>query len=258
MLPRPLLAVLATVSALLLFGCGSSAGNASPPPFAGLRIPDFWVDNSAPGAITQVPSPTGGSGTVFRFTVGDNDEIQGESPNPRGELLSPDRIHDGDEFWWSAGFFLPKTFPSQVPDWLNLLQGPFGKPWRGSPPWSIKVAGDRIEWQRNYTYNWDIPWEMQLRRGRWVHVLVHTQFSSHGFVSMWIDGRPVTFFDRTAYNPNHERPTKRLAMATLDSSNYEGGNSIYLQSYRKKGMFPSVTLYQAPLRIGPTRASVGY
>ena len=59
------------------------------------------------------------------------------------------------------------------------------------------------------------------------------------------------------YNPSHVAPTTRLAMATMDSSNNLGGNSIFLQSYRKAGMFPSVTTYEGPLSIGETRAQVG-
>jgi hypothetical protein len=45
-------------------------------------------------------------------------------------------------------------------------------------------------------------------------------------------------------------------METMDSSNNAKPNSLYLQSYRKRGMFPSLTIYHGPLRIGTTRASV--
>lgn len=45
-------------------------------------------------------------------------------------------------------------------------------------------------------------------------------------------------------------------MATQDRSNNESTSSIYEMSYRKKGMFPSLTVYQGPLTIGKTRTSV--
>jgi hypothetical protein len=222
--------------------------------FTGDRIGDFWLDQSAPGAITEVPDPAGSGETVFKFTVGDNDET-GYSGNPRAELISPDLIGPGDELWARARFLFPRNFP-RVPGWLNVLQGPFGDPGSGSPPFSIKVAGNALEWQRNETYQYDVPWAMRLPRGHWVNVLVHTRFADHGFVELWVDGRHVSFFSHSHWNPHRERPTTRLWMSTADDTNYGDHNAMYLQSYRKGGMFPSVTLFQGPLRIGPTRASV--
>jgi hypothetical protein len=46
-------------------------------------------------------------------------------------------------------------------------------------------------------------------------------------------------------------------MATMDASNSGSTNSVYLQSYRKVGMFSSLTSYEGPLTIGRTMASVG-
>jgi hypothetical protein len=67
----------------------------------------------------------------------------------------------------------------------------------------------------------------------------------------------VTFFAGGTVNPRHVAPTQRLEMATMDASNSGSPNAIYLQSYRKKGMFPSLTVYHGPLTIGTTRAAVG-
>jgi hypothetical protein len=246
------------VAVLVVCLLGGAAGGSpsSPPPFHGDRIGDFWVAQSAPGAIAEVRDPTGRRRTVFRFRVGDRDQTAPGEPNPRAELISPRAISGGDELWWSAEFLLPRRFPDRVPEWLNLVQGPYGKPWLGPPPWFVKVAGGRIVWQRNATYDWDVPWQMPLVRGRWVKLLVHARFARRGFVEMWVDGRRVTFFERSIWNPSNHRPTRRLRMRLKDRANYDGPNSIYLQSYRKRGMFPSVTVYHGPLRIGPTRASV--
>jgi hypothetical protein len=250
--------VAVAVAGLLLSREGAGASQ-SPHPrqFRGDRIGSYWLEQAAPGAISEVPDPTGGPGTAFRFTVGNGDETGPGMPNPRAELLSPDDIRGGEEFWWSGRIYLPVDFPARVPAWLNLMQGPFGKPWRGSPAWSIKVSGRWIEWQRNQTYDWDVPWQIPLVRGRWIHVLGHTRFGRHGFVEMWIDGRPVTFFRHSSWNPNRHPPTRRLRMMTRDSSNDAAPNSMYLQSYRKRGMFPSLTIYQGPLRIASSRTAVG-
>ncbi|HWN73658.1 MAG TPA: heparin lyase I family protein, partial [Solirubrobacterales bacterium] len=144
-----------------------------------------------------------------------------------------------------------------VPGWLNLLEGPYGGPFNGSPPWQIQVVGNSIQWTRNKTYAWDVPWKMPLVKEKWVDVVVHERFGTNGYVEMWIDGQPITFFSGSTYNPAKVAPTSHLNMATMDSSNNGGANSIILQSYRKAGMFPSVTVYEGPLTIGKTRAAVG-
>jgi hypothetical protein len=139
---------------------------------------------------------------------------------------------------------------------MNVMQGPYGQPWDGPPPWHIEVNGSNIKWTRNSTYDWDVPWQMPLVRNSWVSVTVHERFGPDGWIEMWINGQPITFFGAGTYNPNGVAPAQRLAMATMDSSNNASGNSVYLQSYRKAGTLSSVTSYAGPLTIGRTKASV--
>ncbi|MGH3430190.1 MAG: hypothetical protein ACRDQZ_21920, partial [Mycobacteriales bacterium] len=101
-----------------------------------------------------------------------------------------------------------------------------------------------------------VPWQMPLVRGSWVNVLLHERFGTDGFVEMWIDGQQITFFSGGTYNPNKEAPTQRLAMKTMDHTNSGGPNFAVIQSYRKAGMFSSVSLFQGPMTLGTTRASV--
>jgi hypothetical protein len=240
----------------------------SPPPvtsgggseliFSAFHLSEFWLLQSAPGAITEAPDPAGSSQTVFKLVVGDGDVYPiTPTENPRAEMLSPSTIESGDEFWWSAKFFLPSDFPSSIPGWMNVMQGPYGSPFDGPPPWHIELNGTHIQWMRNGTYNWDVPWQMPLVKSKWVNVMVHERFARDGWIEMWIDGQPITFFGSGTYDPNGVAPTTRLAMETMDSSNDGATNSIYLQSYRKVGMFPSLTSYEGPMRIGTSRASVG-
>jgi hypothetical protein len=224
--------------------------------FSGRHLSDFWLNQSAPGAITEVPDPAGSGETVFKFAVGDGD-MTNITPNPRGELLSPSTIASGQEFWFASKFFLPAEFPSSVPGWMNVMQGPYGEPFEGPPPWHIEINGSHIQWMRNGTYNWDVPWQMPLVKNSWVSVMVHERFGADGWVEMWVNGQPIDFFGSGTYNPDGVAPTTRLEMATMDASNNGSTNSVYLQSYRKAGMFSSLTSYDGPLTIGRTMASVG-
>lgn len=233
------------------------ASTASDLLFSGSRISDFEANQSAPGAVSEAPDPTGGSGRALQMTVGD-DDVAPITPtsSPRAQLTTPSVIDPGDEFWWSGRFYLPENFPGKVPQWLNVIEGAYGAPFDGTPPFEIEVVGDQLRWQRNDTYDWDIPWEMPLVRGRWISYLVHQRFAADGFVELWIDGQQVTFFEDSSNNPNREAPTQHLEMATRDHSNDGGPNFLVLQNYREARMFGSVTLYHGATRVGPTRDSV--
>jgi hypothetical protein len=224
--------------------------------FDGTRLSDY-INQSAPGAVTEVTDPAGDDDLVFEMTV-NNEDIYPITPtdNPRAQLLSPPIFRPGEEFWWRAAFFLPIELPSSVPGWLTVLQGPYGPPYAGTPPWHIAASGANLEWQRDGAYGHDIPWQMPLVRGAWINLLLHERFDTHGWVEMWVNGRPVTFFAPGLSDPNGILPTRRLAMKTIDYSNNRGPNSVYIQSYRQAGTLNSVSLYQAPMLIGTTRASV--
>ncbi|MGN6586379.1 MAG: heparin lyase I family protein [Solirubrobacterales bacterium] len=224
--------------------------------FYGDKVSDFAMNQSAPGAVSEVADPAGSGQTALEMTV-DNSDVAPVTPtsDPRAQLLSPSIINNGDEFWWSGKFFLPVDFPASVPGWLTVMEGPYGAPFDGTPPWHIEVNGEHIQWTRNDTYNYDVPWQMPLVRNKWIDVVVHERFASDGWVEMWVDGQQITFFSGT-YNPNHEAATTRLPMATRDHSNDEGPNFTVIQSYRKANMFSSVSLFQGPMAIGRTRAAV--
>jgi hypothetical protein len=249
-------AVSVAIALAIVLGLPSQPGSSGPPArpiFVGARIGDF-LNQSAPGAVTEVPDPAGGGGRVFKLTVADSDVYPlTPTDNPRAELLSRPRVLPGHEYWWRAKFFLPRSFPASIPGWMTVLEGPYGAPSAGTPPWHIEINGGYIQWSRNRTYGWDVPWRERIVRGQWVKVLVHFRFATHGFVEMWIDGRRITFFRG---GRSGEAPTQRLAMATLDASNDGGPNSVAILSYRKRGMFRSLTIYQGMTRLGPTRASV--
>lgn len=225
--------------------------------FNGSHISDFALMQAAPGAITEVSDPAGSGETVLKMKVSDQD-VYPVTPtgNPRAQLLSPSLFTPGTEYWWHSKFFLPADFPSSVPGWLTLLEGPYGPPYEGPPPWHIEVNGSNIQWQRNSTYKWDVPWRMPLVRNRWIDVLVHGRFGTDGWIEMWIDGQQVTLFEPGTYNPNNIASTQRLDMKTMDSSNNGGSNFAVIQNYRKVGMFESVTVYHGPMKVGTTRTSV--
>lgn len=225
--------------------------------FSGTHIASFAMNQSAPGAISEVASPTGNDETALQMTVS-NSDVYPVTPteNPRAQLLSPALFTSGGEFWWHSKFFLPADFPTSIPGWLAVMEGPYGPPFEGPPPFSVQLHGETMGWQRNSTYGYDIPWEVPMVRDKWIDVVTHFRFGTDGFVELWVDGEQITFFADSPYNPNHEAPTTRLQMATEDASNDGGTNFAAIQSYREAGMFRSVSLLQGPMLIGTTRASV--
>jgi hypothetical protein len=97
---------------------------------------------------------------------------------------------------------------------------------------------------------------MPLVRTKWVTLLLHERFAADGWVEMWIDGQPITFFLPGTHNPSNQPPTDHLEMSTADSSNNGGPNSAKIMQYREAGMFEVATVYFGPLKIGNTRESV--
>jgi hypothetical protein len=226
--------------------------------FTGAKIKDFSLTQAAPGAITEVADPAGGSEKVLKMTVS-NKDVAPITPteNPRAQLLTPDLIKSGQEFWLQTKFFLPQDFPSSVPGWMALVEI-YGEPFGGSSPWQIDIEGNNISWTRNRTYKYDTPWQMPISKGRWITILLHERFAADGWTEMWVDGAPVKFFSGGSYNPNKVAATEHLPMQTMDSSNNgSSGNAAKIMNYRQAGMFESTTIYFGALRIGTTRASVG-
>jgi hypothetical protein len=226
--------------------------------FTGIKIDDFALIESAPNAITEVPDPLGSGQTVLKLTVSDKDVAPiTPTENPRAQALSPDIIHPGDEFWLSTKFLLPDGFPSNIPGWVGL-GSIYGEPFNGPSPWQLDIEGEHINWPRNSTYQWDVPWQMPIVTGQWITVLLHERFAADGWVEMWVNGQPITFFSSgSSYNPNQIAPTEHLTMQTMDKSNNGGANSAKIANYREVGMFDSLTVYFGALRVGRTRASVG-
>jgi Polysaccharide lyase len=251
---------------LLLSALGIAAANwASPTPghasaapfFSGARISDFPVTYSGLGAISEVLDPAGSGEVVLGLDVSNRDVYPATpTDNPRAELLSPDFIRPGMDVWLTTKFLVPTDYPAvRAGGWVSLVSL-YGPPFDGSSPWHLELAGNSLQWQRNATYGFDIPFKAPLARGRWTSVLVHERFASKGFVEMWIDGRPIKFFSDRGYNPRHQAATRRLLMATMDPSNDRGPNSARIMQYRKAGMFGQGTLYFGALEVGRTRASV--
>jgi hypothetical protein len=225
--------------------------------FNGSKISDFWINHSASGAISETSDPGGGSERAIKMTVKDGDVYPiTPTENPRAELLSPALIEPGMEFWLSTKFFVPSDYPT-IPSsgWVSLVSV-YGAPFNGPSPWRLELAGGNLQWQRNATYNWDVPFQVPLPRGKWVEVVTHERFGSAGFVEMWINGKAVTFFGSGTYNPRHVAPTEHLQMATMDASNNGDANSAKIMQYRKAGMFSTGTIYFGPLRIGSTRIAM--
>jgi hypothetical protein len=256
--PPPLLVLGALCLAAVVWASPVRGRAAAAPLFTGARIGDFSGMYSARGAISEVPDPVGGGEEVLRFTVSNRDVYPiTPTENPRAELVSPNIVRPGMEVWLSTRFLVPNDYPRISPGgWVSLVSF-YGPPYDSSSPWQLELAGNSLQWQRNQTYGFDVPFETPLVKGRWITVLVHERFARRGFVEMWIDGQPIEFFGGDGgYNPRHRAPARRLKMATRDRSNDRGANSARLMQYRKAGMFGEGTIYFGALRVGRTRASV--
>jgi hypothetical protein len=223
----------------------------------------FYLEVCRRERISEVPDPLGSGATVLDFDVLDTDvhgspTCQGSgtaTENPRAMAITPGFIESGDEFWLRTEFLIPEGFPS-VPQWLTLVEI-FGPPFENDSPWHFQVDDDEFRFQRNATYEFDVPWNAPEVKGRWIELMTHERFGEQGFLEMWVDGKKVEFFATKLRNPRREPESERLEMATMDRSNDEGPNSVRIGQYRKAGMFDEGSIYYRFVKVGTTRESVG-
>lgn len=259
-----------------------SAGNASPCSstsltyankasqilFEGSNLADFaLIQACTTERVSEVPDPLGSGKTVLKFTVYDSDVpnhgCSGVTPtnNPRATAISPSFIESGSELWLRCRFMIPNGFP-EISQWMTLVSV-YGPPENGTSPWRTEVTSidesPNFTFQRNATYNWDIPWATAWTRGKWVEVLLHERFSPTGFIEEWWNGSQLTFFnpESSPWNPSGLGATNKLEMQTVDSTNNKGPNSVRIGQYRAAGMFEVGSVYYEFVKVGTTRESVG-
>jgi Polysaccharide lyase len=199
--------------------------------------------------VRIVPDPHGLARAAARFAVPDRD--RGPTADPRAQMVAKLPLHAGDEIWVGWSTLFPRRFPRSVPGWVSFASF-YGPPFEGSGPLTFQVAGRELLWSRNATYGWDVPWRTPLIRGRWIDFVVHVRLAAtqrRGFVELWVN-------TGGGWEPQALKGRRRLHTRTIDRSNGDGAVQHRLGSYRKRGMFRTVTLYQASHRIGTNFASV--
>jgi len=207
--------------------------------FTGKKISDFpVVIQAAPGRIRELSDPLGSGKTVLGLTVADSDIAPaGNEPtnNPRSQLQSPTVVKPGMEFYVGTSILFPSDFPSWG-GWMTLLSV-YGPPFGGSGPFHLASYGKTIDWEEF----WQGP---PLARGRWIPLLMHGLFDYNGWGEVEIDGKA----------------SPRINTAIRKGGVNDGGNNdVRVAQYRQKGTIPgTATLYFDGLRIGTTRASVGF
>jgi Polysaccharide lyase len=230
----------------------------TPALFSSSAIRAFQVDHSGPNAVSEVSDPLGSGEKVIQMTVSDKDVYPiTPTENPRAELISQPVVNPGQEVWLHTKFLIPSNYPT-VPDggWVSLVSF-YGAPFNGPSPFHLEIDGNHLQWQRNGTYEWDVPYTAPLIKGQWVDVLVHEKFATEGFLELWINGEQINFFSSGGFNPHHLGATTKLEMATMDASNDAAPNAAKIMQYRKVGMFESGTIFFSGLQVGATRTSVG-
>lgn len=202
---------------------------------------------------TVVEDPLGVQGHVIRFHVLDTDVAPcTPSDNPRAQVLSPDILREGEEYWIGWSVLIPDEFPVTAPNGDNwiALGSTYGPPHEGSSGNGISFDASsdrgRFYWRRNETYGFDEPWSMPLVRGRWVDFVIHTGMSKEegpGFREQWVNagsGWVRSSLDGKA----------RLSTATLTDANNDGPNVSKISLYYRKGIMEEATVYFANHKIG--------
>jgi hypothetical protein len=204
-----------------------------------------------PERISIVNDPILGTARkVARLTVYDTDT--GPTENPRAQMEGPYILEEGREFWVGWSTLFPSDWPAQLPcgvgAWLTFVST-YGPPHAGAGPAKFGQVGcsANVDFNRNETYNYDLPWSTPVVRNRWMDFVVHQKMSQDpavGFMEIYLN-TGSGWQQQTFANGQ-----KRLYYKTMDSSNNGGPNNHRLSLYRMKGMYSVMTLYHADHRIG--------
>lgn len=241
------------------------------PAVASTQRPDVFASHFAdgfaefrhqnnPNRIDVVDDPVlGPARKVLRFRVGQGDA--GLTENPRAQLETPYDFEHGDDRYIGFSVNLAHDFPTDLPrgGWVTLGSMAYGPPYAGAGPIGLRVqngAGGRgaeLRWQRNDTYDFDIPWtgpRVADVRGRWVDFVVRTRLHDDpdvGFVQLWMN-------TGSGWEAQKLAGRRRLRMRTYDDSNGRGRNNTRLALYYRRDIPGPLTVFHGPARVASAGA----
>ena len=203
--------------------------------------------------ISIVDDPRLGSARkVLRFRVYQGDT--GVTSNPRAQLETPYTFDRGEDRYFGYSVNLAQDFPTGLPSygWVTLVEPAYGPPYSGASPFALRVQNQSgtavVRWQRNASYNHDIPWtgpRVADVRGRWLDFVIRIKLHgdpSIGFVELWMN-------KGTGWIKQSLHGRSRLYMRTYDSSNNGGTNNSRVLLYYRRDIPGPLTMFHGPLRI---------
>lgn len=250
--------------------------------------------NGGPGpAVTVVDDPLGVllSGTsnvrkVIRFAV---TETTGTyvTGNPRAQVEGANILNATDKsdvyfgfslmFPTNSGTLTGTFFPNELPlasavghtpgDHFFTFAEVYGPPYGGGSPWKLTMANDDtmifqppVSALGSYAKVWRLPPGAVIPRNQWLDFVWHEKLSTSstvGFAEVWLN--TGSGYTKLVYTDG----SKRLYLATLDSTNWNGTGPDHLKlaSYRGSrmhgaGVDSTYTHYAVAQRYGPSFASV--
>jgi hypothetical protein len=208
-----------------------------------------------PERISVVHDPVlGDARHVLKFRVFNSDT--GPTENPRAQIETPFDFDEGEDRYMGFAYRFGDEFPTELPrlGWVTLGSIAYGPPNEGAGPLSIRVQNDvdgggaELRWQRNETYDYDIPWvgpKIADLEGRWVDFVIRTKLHSDpdvGFVELWMN-------TGSGWERQELHGRSRLYMKTYDSSNDGGANNSRLGLYYRRDIPGPLTVYHGAARI---------
>lgn len=191
---------------------------------------------------------------VLKFEVFNGDT--GPTENPRAQLETAYNFEEGDDRYFGLSFFFPRDFPTELPDrgWVTLGEQAYGPPFANAAAVSLRaqnaVGSDEAElrWQRNDTYDHDIPWvgpKIADLRGKWVDIVQRIRLDDDpdkGFVELWMN-------TGDGWERQELHGKDRLYMSTYDSAADGGPNNSRLSLYYTDEIEGPLTFYHGAHKI---------